>query len=68
MDIEPQATAACEYAEMGYRVFPTHGLTPSGNCTCQGKMPECPRGSPGKHPRIIEWPDRATTDTRQILE
>jgi hypothetical protein len=68
VDIEPQAQAACEYAEMGYRVFPVHGVTLGGDCTCQGARPRCPKGSPGKHPRILEWPKAADTDRRRILE
>jgi hypothetical protein len=67
MDIEPQLKQACEYAEMGYRVFPVHGITPAGKCTCQGVASACRYGSPGKHPRVNGGYKAATTDRRQIL-
>jgi hypothetical protein len=53
MGIEPQVAAAVEHAEMGYHVLPVHGIRDDGACTCQGAMPKCTRGSPGKHPRIM---------------
>jgi hypothetical protein len=68
MDIEPSAQAACEYTELGYRVLPVHGITAGGKCTCQGRAEKCFRGKPGKHPRILDWSNRATSSTRTILE
>lgn len=35
------------YLDKGFKVFPIHGITPAGNCTC-GK-PDCGKTS-GKHP------------------
>ena len=56
------------YARRGWLVIPLHGIR-DGQCTCQewrdtnGKGP-CP--TPGKHPRIRSWQERATTDMAQI--
>jgi len=68
MDIEPQLSEALKYVRLGYRVLPVHGIRPDGACTCQGEMPECTRGSPGKHPRIMAWGDNATGDSGQVRE
>ncbi|WP_284211740.1 bifunctional DNA primase/polymerase [Alicyclobacillus contaminans] len=47
---------------MGWRIFPLHGITPGGQCTCG--VPDC--RDTGKHPRVSRWPDVATSDKRQI--
>jgi len=53
---------ALSYAQRGWSVLPVH--TPDGNkCSC-GK--NC--GSPGKHPRILEWQKNATTDEAKIRQ
>ncbi|QQX82708.1 bifunctional DNA primase/polymerase (plasmid) [Shewanella sp. KX20019] len=51
-----------KYAELGWRVFPIHGIK-DGACTC-GKS-DC--NSPGKHPALVKsWKAEATTDTATI--
>lgn len=52
--------AACELANMGFRVFPYYPLVGT-TCSCPG---EC--DSPGKHPRISRYLDLATTDLEQL--
>ena len=52
--------AACELANMGFRVFPYYPLVGT-KCSCPG---DCQ--SPGKHPRIARYQVLATTDTKQI--
>ncbi|MFH1269000.1 MAG: phage/plasmid primase, P4 family [Planctomycetota bacterium] len=54
--------AALAYARLGWRVFPCHGITDDGHCTC-GK-PDC--HSPGKHPRTPHGCKDATTDPELI--
>lgn len=56
-------TQAVEYARRGWRVLPLHSIQ-NGVCTC--RKVACP--TPGKHPRILEWASRATTDEAQIQE
>lgn len=53
-------SAACELANMGFRVFPYYPLVGTA-CSCTG---EC--HSPGKHPRISRYLDLATTDLEQL--
>jgi hypothetical protein len=48
---------AVGFAQKGLRVFPLHGIR-SGQCTC-GKE-QC--SSPGKHPRILQWQEKASSD------
>lgn len=52
--------AALAAARLG-PVFPVHEVTPDG-CTCGNAA--CP--SPGKHPRMARWQQRATKDRAQI--
>lgn len=53
--------AALAYASRGWRLIPLHHLRAGGQCSC-GK-PGC---KPGKHPRLKDWPNRATTDEATI--
>ena len=55
---------ALEYAARGWRVLPLHSVDSNGVCTC--RKAGCP--TPGKHPRILEWQRRATTNADQISE
>jgi len=50
-------------AEQGFRVFPMHGVK-SGSCTCGN--PKC--DSPGKHPRIKDWPVKASSDPAVVAK
>ncbi|MEW5765889.1 MAG: bifunctional DNA primase/polymerase [Acidobacteriota bacterium] len=55
------AKAAEGYGQRGYPVFPLH--TPEGGgCSC--RRPDCE--AVGKHPRIVQWPDNATTSEGTI--
>lgn len=56
--------AALVYAAREFRVFPVHSIPADGICSCGDK--DCP--SPGKHPRIGDWPGKATTDEQTIRE
>jgi uncharacterized protein YdaU (DUF1376 family) len=49
--------SAVELAKQGYRVFPLH-ISSNGKCSCGN--PACP--SPGKHPRINGWREKASSD------
>lgn len=49
-------------ASRGLRVLPVHGVIDRG-CTCP-KGTNC--DGPGKHPRLNEWPEQATTDAEAI--
>lgn len=53
---------ALNLAEKGFRVFPVHTPTVKG-CSCKDGE-SC--GSVGKHPRILDFPNAATTDKEQI--
>jgi putative DNA primase/helicase len=60
--------AAWEYAERGLQVIPLQGIR-NGKCTCQewrDKNGKGTCGTPGKHPRFRNWPERATTDAMEI--
>lgn len=50
--------AAISYAARGWFVLPLYGIR-DGLCTCGNA--EC-NGFAGKHPRLREWTERATTD------
>ena len=58
-----QFESALKLVKEGYRVFPAHGLTESGHCTCGD--PNCQ--NPGKHPAINSWQRVATNDTSRII-
>lgn len=53
--------AALRYAAAGFRVFPCHSAM-GVRCSCP--TPHCK--TPGKHPRIKDWPDRASADVATI--
>ncbi|MFD5828314.1 bifunctional DNA primase/polymerase [Lentzea sp. NPDC060358] len=54
--------AALDYAARGWRVLPLHHVGDDGVCSC-GRA--C--GSEGKHPRLRQWQDIATTDASQLV-
>jgi len=57
--ISPQMVdAALGYARRGWPVFPLHGITEAGCCTCT-EAPNC--RNPGKHPRTAHGVQDATT-------
>lgn len=58
-----QLESALAHARAGYRVFPAHGITDDGKCTCG--RPDCEK-SAGKHPAVSGWQQAATTDESQI--
>ncbi len=53
---------AQHYIQCGIPVFPVHGITPEGHCTCN--KPTC--SHPGKHPAVNNGFKSATTDLNQI--
>lgn len=53
---------ALEYASNGYRVFPIHSAV-NGECSCYKKKDCEPQG---KHPRVNNWQNLATTNNVQI--
>lgn len=55
--------AALDYARRGWPVFPVHTVI-DGRCSC-GK--DCGRDI-GKHPKITDWPNQATTDPATIRQ
>ncbi len=57
----PLRDAALNYAKKALKILPVHCIE-SGICSCGS--PKC--GSPGKHPRIKEWVDDATSEAEQI--
>lgn len=54
--------AAKEYARRGWRVVILH-CSNDGVCSCR-KAGDCP--SPGKHPRLTAWHEKATSDEAEI--
>lgn len=56
--------AALDYARSGWPVFPCHTPT-RGGCSCKDGE-KCK--DIGKHPRILDWPNQATTDPATIRQ
>ena len=55
--------AALQYGAAGIPVFPLHWLKTDGACSCsKGAACECK----GKHPRIKNWCEEASTDQAKI--
>ena len=56
---------ALRYAAAGIPVFPLHWIKQDGTCSCRlGEMCQ----AKGKHPRIKNWCEEATTDAAKIKE
>jgi bifunctional DNA primase/polymerase-like protein/uncharacterized protein DUF3987 len=53
--------AALDYTTRGWYVLPLHDVT-QGRCSCGN--PWC--DAPGKHPRLIDWPNTASIDPAQL--
>ena len=54
---------ALRYANAGIPIFPLHWIKQDGSCSCsKGADCECK----GKHPRIKNWCEEATTDSEKI--
>ena len=54
---------ALRYAAAGIPVFPLHWIKNDGTCSCrQGDLCECK----GKHPRIKNWGEEASTDPEKV--
>ena len=57
--------AALRYAAAGIPVFPLHWVKQDGTCSCRmGAMCQ----AKGKHPRIKNWSEEATTDATKVKE
>ena len=56
---------ALKYAAAGIPVIPLHWIKQDGTCSCrQGDLCECK----GKHPRIKNWGEEASTDVQKITD
>lgn len=56
---------ALRYAAAGIPVFPLHWIKADGNCSCRlGAMCQ----ARGKHPRIKNWGEEASTDVQKITD
>jgi len=53
---------AVAYTALGWRLVPLHTPLPDGGCSCS--RASC--ASPGKHPRIPDWPRQASTNPATI--
>ena len=56
-------TSAIWYARSGYKIHPCHGIV-DGRCTCD--RPHDEPKEKGKHPRLGEWQNAASSDTDVI--
>jgi hypothetical protein len=56
--------AALTYASWGWAVHPLHNITPAGHCSCGRLKCDCP----AKHPRLKDWPDKATVHQPTIRQ
>ena len=61
MAASKEGKAAEWYGQRGYLVFPLHSIE-NGGCSCGHTGCE----APGKHPRIVQWPENATTQSAMI--
>lgn len=61
---QPLIVPALVYADMGWPVHPLYGITADGQCAC--RKPDCK--SVGKHPRLQDWPNKATCDKDAIIK
>ena len=57
--------AARWYAQSGWHILPCYGII-DGRCTCGGSHPE-PKDV-GKHPRVKEWNNQATSDDGAVQQ
>ena len=57
-------TSVLTYIDKGWLVHPLHDFLPTGDCSC-GDF-DC--RSPGKHPRLKNWPTIATLSPKQANE
>jgi putative DNA primase/helicase len=57
--------AALEYAARGWRVLPVHHVQADGTCSCPRPSGREDKET-GKHPRILDWVNNATTDETTI--
>lgn len=64
MDTNELLENALWYARKGWHVLPMHSPAADGSCSCG--HPDC--GRIGKHPRIKDWLNRATTDEKTIVD
>ncbi len=62
----PLATAGPVLARLGWAVVPLHSVRPDGRYTCEPHRDGKECRARGKHPRVSDWPDMATTDPEQI--
>jgi hypothetical protein len=62
-EVSEMCAAAQALAARGFRVFPLHGVTADGGCTCD-KGAAC--SSPGKHPRFSLWQELANNDPKRV--
>lgn len=53
------------YAEQGWKLIPCHGVAATG-CLC-GKSHQGSSDA-GKHPALLDWPSRATSEKEQLLK
>ena len=58
----PILEAALNYAKKDFYVLPLHGIRKDKSCTCS--RPDC--SSPGKHPRINDWQNKASKTPNTI--
>src|SRR5262245_48964019 len=66
MSVAPKPSQSCHeaalwYADVGLRVVPVPTPTPA-SCSCNRDVCE----NPGKHPRIMDWPDKASKHPEDI--
>lgn len=66
VDPETKILMLLAHAALGRRIFPTAWIEWQGSIgTCSCRNAGCVK--PGKHPRVQDWPNEATTDADKIL-